>query len=519
MELGFLPKRKPKLRESLTPAFSFYAQTFAQNTHSSLILANIRRFFLSLSTKIFILKYFYPKRRKIKAKWGAWAALLFGCWISTGAIAQNETAYWFFGTNGGLRFVDDVSDPVVVTGSAMSAFEGCAVISDVNGQLLFYTDGTSVWNKNHQPTPNGFGLLGSSSATQAAVIVPRPGSNRYYIFTAPALENTFNNENDGIRFTEVDMSLDGGLGDVIADTKNTLLITPACEKITASRTADGAGYWALGHEWNSNRYFAFKITSGGVDMNPVISAVGTPHDNSTLNMAGYMKASPDGKKIGVSIQSKNMGEVLDFDPATGQLSNPVSLPISNLAYGFEFSPDSKRAYIGSNPLYQYDLTAGDANAIQASQQIIGNTSSSYVALQLARNGKIYVVRPYDSMMGVIHAPNLSGDACNYVDSELSLSPGSNQYGLPSFIQTNLINPCENSDLRFFSLFKKAYVCTDCIDGKIAAAGIGGVKPYQYSLDNLAYQNSGAFGGLAPGVYTVYIRDAAGCIVKRKVFLN
>lgn len=74
-------------------------------------------------------------------------------------------------------------------------------------------------------------------------------------------------------------------------------------------------------------------------------------------------------------------------------------------------------------------------------------------------------------------------------------------------------------LRFFSTFKKSYVCPDCSDGKIAVSGIGGVGPYQYSLDGMSYKASGVFTDLGPGVYTVYIKDAAGCVVKRTVVLG
>jgi hypothetical protein len=42
---------------------------------------------------------------------------------------------------------------------AISYQEGCATISNSSGQLLFYTDGITVYNRNHQVMPNGTGLL------------------------------------------------------------------------------------------------------------------------------------------------------------------------------------------------------------------------------------------------------------------------------------------------------------------------------------------------------------------------
>src|SRR5256885_14257908 len=100
------------------------------------------------------------------------------------SFAQKEANIWYFGNYGGVDF--NSGSPVVLTNSAMSAFEGCTSIANHNGQLLFYTDGMSVWNKNHQIMYNGMGLDGNSSSTQSGVIVPQPGAgngNIYYIFT------------------------------------------------------------------------------------------------------------------------------------------------------------------------------------------------------------------------------------------------------------------------------------------------------------------------------------------------
>ncbi len=48
------------------------------------------------------------------------------------------------------------------------------------------------------------------------------------------------------------------------------------------------------------------------------------------------------------------------------------------------------------------------------------------------------------------------------------------------------------------------------NGSITASASGGTSPYQYSLNGGAFQNSGAFGGLGAGSYTLVARDAAGC---------
>ena len=129
-------------------------------------------------------------------------SILIGC-IKI-AAAQKEADKWFFGNFAGLDFSSGV--PASLNGSAIYTNEGCSSISDVAGNLLFYTDGITVWNQQHQIMPNGTGLLGASSCTQAALIVPQPGSTTlYYLFT----NDEYGGPN-GFCYSIVDMSLQGG---------------------------------------------------------------------------------------------------------------------------------------------------------------------------------------------------------------------------------------------------------------------------------------------------------------------
>jgi len=90
-------------------------------------------------------------------------------------FSQNEGNIWYFGTNAGLDF--NSGSPIMLADGMLNTFEGCATISDSDGDLLFYTDGMVVYNKNHVIMPNGSGLLGNSSSTQSGIIVKKPASN------------------------------------------------------------------------------------------------------------------------------------------------------------------------------------------------------------------------------------------------------------------------------------------------------------------------------------------------------
>lgn len=49
-------------------------------------------------------------------------------------------------------------------------------------------------------------------------------------------------------------------------------------------------------------------------------------------------------------------------------------------------------------------------------------------------------------------------------------------------------------------------------GSIYIRGNGGIAPYQYSMDGVSFHSSTNYTGLGVGAYTVYIKDANGCLI-------
>lgn len=83
-------------------------------------------------------------------------------WASFSLFSQNQNNQWRFGLNGAVDF--NTTPPTSPAGCALQTPEGSASIADrLTGELLFYTDGITVWNANNQPMPNGTGLLGGTS--------------------------------------------------------------------------------------------------------------------------------------------------------------------------------------------------------------------------------------------------------------------------------------------------------------------------------------------------------------------
>ena len=105
------------------------------------------------------------------------AILTFLLIVQLMSFGQRTTYNWFFGDSVGLSFL--TSPPTFVGGSSMNTAEGCSSISDSLGNLLFYTDSQTVWNRNHDTLANGNELCGPyiisrNSSTQAALIVKSP---------------------------------------------------------------------------------------------------------------------------------------------------------------------------------------------------------------------------------------------------------------------------------------------------------------------------------------------------------
>ena len=266
------------------------------------------------------------------------------CLISFCSFSQNEASNWYFGSNAGLRFNPDGSTTNLNDGR-LNTIEGCATISNSGGNLLFYTDGITVWNRLHNPMPNGIGLYGDPSSSQSAIVVPKPNDpNIYYIFT---VDTSIGGDPDmGFNYSIVDMTLNSGLGDVISTSKNINLLQDSSEKISAVlKDCDTKSIWVITFGSSTgivednpvfNTFYAYEVSNSGVNTTPVKSTVNTFITDSR----GYLKLSPDGTKLACA----NIGYGLylfDFDTTTGMVSNTTQINISNtinkryqVPYGF-----------------------------------------------------------------------------------------------------------------------------------------------------------------------------------------
>jgi len=360
-------------------------------------------------------------------------------------FGQLQTVHWHFGDSTSLHFTGDTVEAGASGG--MFASEGCASISDNQGNLLFYSNGVTVWDARHQVMSRGDSLEGSLSARQGALIVPRPGCDSlYYLFIADSL-----GEGYGLSYNLIDMRRNNGLGSVVE--KNKQLYTPTTERLAATAHQNGRDYWLLSHQWNSGAFYAYPITRQGIG-SPVISHSGINHSfTDQILPAGTMKFSPNGAFAAININTtygKKRLALFSFDKASGELTRQCTDRIdANLLSGLEFSTHSRMLYIsGTDSLYQYNLTLlPDTAAFKASADVIHSLQQpgdyDFGALQLAPDGRIYHVKhpqhPVDPLMddypwlNAIHRPDSAGAACQYEKEAIDLAPGGAVFGLPGFV--------------------------------------------------------------------------------------
>lgn len=331
----------------------------------------------------------------------------------------------------------------------MKRFQGSATICNKEGDLLFYTDGQTIWNHNHAVLKNGTGIFGDDYSTQPALFVPQPGNDSIiYLFTT---DTDISKPNRGFCYSVININK----GEVIE--KNTVLHIPSSQKITAVRGAD-CSIWVITHPLNSDQYYSYKVTTEGLDLNPIKTTIGLPHGYNQAegnHELGQLKASPDGKRLAcIRDIGSNEGslEVFDFNTQTGIVSNARQLDVPKLVgyienlYGVEFSPDNTKLYAANeSKLYQYNLLDDKLTAVE----VAFNVNTHIWGIQLAPDNKIYCATTSNSnKLYVINQPNVTGVGCDVKEVTFKLNDSQPYYGLPNFIQSYFTSYQFSSDFTF-----------------------------------------------------------------------
>ena len=181
--------------------------------------------------------------------------------------SQNEFAtHWFIDQEVGLDW--SAGNPEVQYAEGFYGWESNISYSDANGDLLFAsTSGDvfqsgwgyrNVYNAQGEVMPSGAlgQSLGCYSSAGGGVVIPDFNDpDIYHIFTIDCVEMLFAGPEiyTGLSKSKIDMSLDGGLGDIVqidsiiyADT-----LYPFLESYAVTHDNTGLGYWIVAYNYLS----------------------------------------------------------------------------------------------------------------------------------------------------------------------------------------------------------------------------------------------------------------------------
>ncbi len=361
------------------------------------------------------------------------ALLLFPAIIG---YSQYQDHIWYFGNStAGLSF--DANNVPSGLNNKYTPFgaEGCFVATNPNtGELMFYTSGNTIINKNHVPMQNGVltfpapapvpqpanGPFNSSvNGSQSVAVIEKPNSvvnnecGKFLYFINDANEWGSSGKPGSLYVGEIDMNANGGLGSVTQQPVR-IFSNEFTESMIVVARPDNQGAWIILSSVVTNNLEVYQVTATGtVDTTPV-SSFAIPGVNWAATW-GTQNAAQSNQLIGSMIYHQGTGKfalaqsygsiyqlyIGDFNSTTGTLSN-ITLRetfgnASSLytAYSMEFSPSGNWLY---NSIAANTAAAGALRAYNMlTNTDIGNLNGaggwpglSYIGLKAGPDGRLWV---------------------------------------------------------------------------------------------------------------------------------
>lgn len=403
--------------------------------------------------------------------------------LSFNVFAQKETYNWFYGSGQGITWnktrtfnaspIDAPNTTVALTGIPtryepesvrpelypISTREGVFSLSDPQGNLLFYSSGSTIYNANHVEMENATDLEGHYSSAQSGIIVPFPRNKKKYVAISIGIVrlNLF-------AYNILDIEANNGLGKLELPKNRQFVMPPGVakssflESLAATKHANGIDYWiiAVSRAGYNSKMVAWLLTKDGVSSNPVTSPILNSMLNSGSSSYGYLKISPDGKYFALMEHLAHNIFWGEFNNKTGEFTNignykaSTNKTITN--YGAEFSPDGNYLYVSSGGTTRYvayvfdfkELLRGNATILKKYDVPTNRYFSG--AIQLGPDLRMYMTMsppiytiPYPSILYMFETPNEPLTTKVYTLTDLSPGTGKGadgvsgtRVGLPTF---------------------------------------------------------------------------------------
>lgn len=389
-----------------------------------------------------------------------WMILSLLAGIALKAHTQKQDNVWLFGydyadspLSEGIRFIFGDSLVIASEQRPMPFFNSYASICDSVGNLVLYTNGCYIESANGIELENSEGLnpgllynlycddgYGYNLPQNTLLIQDQAHPNLYHLFHFPLVLQGQHDIYKNLLHTLVDMSANGGDG--ITVYKNQVVVSDSLhpDGLHAVKHANGRDWWIVAAKVHSNVYHKILFSPGGItDSQQAIGNVAI----DDYQAYGELVFSPDGSKL-ARFNPQDDLQVFDFDRCTGQLSNPLFVPIhddADIEYfgGLAWSADGRYLYAAEvKRLLQFDTwsndLAGSMVIVEEAEPPVCFLSGTIGYMELGPDGMIYS-RPLNGQncMHRIKNPERGGMACEFEQNYYQLEfPYGNMPQFPNF---------------------------------------------------------------------------------------
>jgi gliding motility-associated-like protein len=363
------------------------------------------------------------------------------------SLAQKRYNVWAFGKQGGINFNTTPPSGFKSKSPERDPPYYLSSICDTSGELMFYTDGLTVYNRDGFKMPkynNWWPLAGNVMP----LVCPRPGSDTlFYLFAISDAANPYELQAFPLR-----LKAPGDLDEMIyprptGPNNFQKRLKKKCSMIVAGTAhCNQKDYWIS--TYSDHALYSFLVTAAGINEVPVVTTV--PENiilDSTVSPGlSNMKFSANGEKAVVPNFDENKVVVFDFDNATGKFSNPLKIGVKDglTLEEADLSPDGSKLYLATkysendgrpityHDIGQMDLNAGTTSAIENTFVILTPIADLetcnratcffvYRTINVGPDGRMYIGMRYatratitvDESFSIIEAPNTAGVNCLY----------------------------------------------------------------------------------------------------------
>jgi len=312
-----------------------------------------------------------------------------------------------------------------------------ASITDSEGNLLFYSDGMSIFDKEHNFMPNGKDLSGHGFLYQGVLIVPTLEEGRYYVITAGNYPSSITSPDGGDRLHElsysiIDMTLNGDLGDILPGKKN-LKLNDAWHKGMVAIPGGCEDTWLV--TGTTSTINVYRMDVNGIEKHGVYN-----RSQSTRYLDDVvLKVSPNRDKIAVVnfLGRERYIELHTFDYITGEVSEQGLLHDAQAYIGgvtFDYN-NNLYAYLyvdGTFGISKFNCNSNNISEIQSSAQRLVEAPKSEVWDMKLVSDSLILLQNTSYIGGLISG---EGESQIYIDSLFDYPNGaffSNHFPSQSF---------------------------------------------------------------------------------------